>query len=368
VALSHLEAYLSFPERCEVVALSDTVPAKCSRAADRFGLKAEYFEDHRRLLEESDVDLVSVCTPPGTHADIAIDVLNKGRSVIVEKPMSASLEDCDRMLAAQERSQGIMSVIAQNRFRTEMVRLQRLLGSGAAGRVLHAQVDSCWWRGNSYYDLWWRGTWQGEGGGCTLNHAVHHLDLLLWMMGEVSEVRSMMGNLAHDNSEVEDLSGALLRFPQGALGQLTCSVVHHGQRQQLVFQTERAMVSEPFDCYASKQRPNGFPERDVAVEAELTALYRSVPPLVHERHEGQIDNVLGVLEGVGELLVDGVQGRRTVELVTAIYESAITGLTVGLPLARHDPFYGKEGLLKAAPRFHEKKRVVSEFTDNEVTT
>lgn len=368
IAPTHLQAYLTFPERCRVVALADIVPEKCPRAVERFGLDAACFDSHEKLLDEAEVDLVSVCTPPSTHAEIAMHVLDSGCNVLVEKPMAASLQECDGILSAALRSGKLLSVIAQNRFRTEHWRLQRLLASGAAGRVLHAQVDSFWWRGPNYYDLWWRGTWEGEGGGPTLNHAVHHVDLLLWMMGAPTEVRAMMANLAHDNSEVEDLSSALLRFPGGALGQLTSSVVHHGQHQQLVFQAERARVSAPFECYASRPLPNGFPERDPSVEAELTKLYEAIPPLDYEGHTGQINNVLAALEGSSDLVIDGEQGRRTIELITAIYKSAISSEPTTLPLPPADPFYRTEGLLETAPRYHKKERAVADFGDVPITT
>lgn len=368
ISSSHLDAYVGFPSRCEVVALADIAPGRSEQAVERFGLKARCFDSHTSLLAEADVDLVSICTPPGTHAEITIDALESGRHVIVEKPMGASLEDCDRMLAAAERSGKLLSVVAQNRFRTEMMRTRKLLAANAIGKILHAQVDSYWWRGHSYYDLWWRGTWASEGGGCTLNHSVHHVDLLLWMMGAPVEVRAIMGNVAHDNSEVEDISVALLRFGNGAVGQLTSSVVHHGQRQKLVFQGERAMLATPYESYASRSLENGFPERDAAVEAELLAMYESVPALEFEGHKGQIDNMLGALEGRQELWVDGAQARATIELITATYESAIKGGPVLLPLPTTDPFYRREGLLAAAPHYHEKSRSVAGFADDRITT
>jgi len=264
-------------------------------------------------------------------------------------------------------------VVAQNRFTNPMMRLKQVLDSGLAGRVLHAQVDSHWWRGPSYYDLWWRGTWQSEGGGCTLNHAVHHIDALQWMVGTPVAIQAMIANVDHGNSEVEDLSLAILRFPDGALGQITASVVHHGQDQQIIFQTERAKIATPWTVSAQAQQPNGFPQRehDAATERELGDLYASLPELRYEGHVGQIDDVLTALEtpdGTHPVLVGGRDGRTTIEIITAIYQAAITAQTVTLPLPPDDPFRTRDGLLQAAPHFHEKTVSVGEFATNEITT
>ena len=109
------------------------------------------------MLEKEDVDLVSICTPPYTHAAIAIDCLNAGKDVLVEKPMAASLEECDAMLAAAEKNGRVLGIVAQNRFRSTVMSLHHLIEEKRIGKVLLAQIDSLWWRGHSYYDLWWRG-------------------------------------------------------------------------------------------------------------------------------------------------------------------------------------------------------------------
>ncbi|MHB1598601.1 MAG: Gfo/Idh/MocA family protein [Acidimicrobiales bacterium] len=378
IAPSHVEAYLRFSERCRIVAVVDIYPEKATRLVERFGLNAVVADDVHDVLGtgapaasrigSSGPDLVSVCTPPGTHASIAIDALDSGSAVLVEKPMSTSLAECDAMLAAAQRSGRLLSVVAQNRFRTPMMRLKRTLEAGLAGRILHAQVESYWWRGPSYYDLWWRGTWQSEGGGPTLNHAVHHLDALQWAMGLPVEVQAIMANLAHESSEVEDLSMAIMRFADGSLGQATSSVVHHGEEQQMVFQGERARVSVPWRVYASSPRANGFPDRDLGVEAEIERFAEAVPVLEHEGHAGQIDDVLTALESRGRPLVDGVEGRKTLELISAIYASAVTGSPVRLPLGLDSPYYSSRGLLETAPRYHEKLHSLTEFTSNEITT
>jgi len=360
----HIEGYAAFPGRCRIVSVVDVDRERAERQIARYGLDAIAADD----LELGQVDLASVCTPPGTHAGITERLLSAGVHTLCEKPMAPSLAECDAMLAAERSGGAILSVVAQNRFTNPMSKLKRLLDSGLAGQVRHAQVDSHWWRGPSYYDLWWRGTWESEGGGCTLNHAVHHIDALRWLVGSPAQVQAFFANVAHDNAEVEDLSLAILRFGSGALGQLTSSVVHHAQDQKVVFQTDRASVAMPWAVSASRQLPNGFPERDEQTERELSEYYESLPGLRYEGHTGQIDDVLTAIETGGRVLIDGEQGRGTVEIITAIYESAITHELVRLPLDDADPFRSRQGLLAVAPRFHDKRVSVTEFAANEITT
>ena len=365
IANAHIQAYLQFPERCRIAYLVDIVPEKARRMREKYGLDAEVFDDHQALLPLRDIDLVDVCTPPYVHAQISINCLRSGKNVVCEKPMAASLEECDQMLRARDESGKKLSIIAQNRFRQPISNLKALLDSGLAGPVRCAQVDSFWWRGHCYYDLWWRGTWEKEGGGCTLNHAVHHIDMLLWMMGLPQRVTSVLANTAHDNAEVEDLSVSILQYP-GALAQLTASVVHHGEEQQLVFQCEKAKLAAPFSCYASLSMGNGFPQRNEALEQEIADFAAAQPPIRYEGHTGQLENVLTALEQDTPVAIGGEDGRRTIELITAVYKAGATGETVSLPLAGDDPFYTVEGLMARMPHFHEKTASAADL-EGEIT-
>ena len=365
IANAHVQAYLQFPERCHIAYLVDIVPEKARRMREKYGLDAEVMDDHQALLPLQDIDLVDVCTPPYVHAQISINCLRSGKNVVCEKPMAASLEECDQMLRARDESGKRLSIIAQNRFRQPIRNLKALLDSGLAGPVRCAQVDSFWWRGHCYYDLWWRGTWEKEGGGCTLNHAVHHIDMLLWMMGLPQRVTSVLANTAHDNAEVEDLSVSILQYP-GALAQLTASVVHHGEEQQLVFQCEKAKLAAPFSCYASLSMGNGFPQRNEALEKEIADFAAALPPVRYEGHTGQLENVLTALEQNAPVAIGGEDGRRTIELITAVYKSGATGETVSLLLAADDPFYTVEGLMARMPHFHEKTASAADL-EGEIT-
>jgi predicted dehydrogenase len=362
----HIEGYLAFPERCKITALVDIFPEKAEANKAAYSLDAKVYDSHKAILDDPEIDLVSICTPPYCHAEIAIDFLNAGKNVIVEKPMAASLEECDAMIAAATKSGKVFSVIAQNRFRDQIMNLKKTLDSGLIGRVVHAQVDSYWWRGHSYYDLWWRGTWEKEGGGCTLNHAVHHIDMLGWMMGLPQSVSALLSNAAHDNSEVEDVSVAALLYQGGAVAQVTSSVIHHGEEQQLIFQGEKARISAPWKVAASLSKPNGFPDPHPELEKELGDFYDAQPHLTHIAHEGQLDNVMTAIETEDTPLITGSEGRRTIELITAIYKAGSERRTIDLPIAKDDPFYTVEGIRQNAPHFFEKS-VSATSLDGDIT-
>ena len=356
ISRAHLAAYLEFPEEVRIVGLADIDPAKAEAARAAHGLDGtRVYEEAGAMLAAEDLDLVSIATPPGTHCALTVQALEAGVNVIVEKPMAPSLEECDRMLEAQRRSGRLLSVIAQNRFRDDMARLKAVLETGKIGRIAHARIDSAWWRSRAYYDLWWRGTWASEGGGPTLNHAIHHIDLTLWLLGRPRAVTAMMTNAGHDNAEVEDLSVAVLQYERG-LAELTSSVVHHGEQQEVVIQGEHARISQPWKVAAESARPNGFPESggNHRLVEQLETLAAERVPLAHTGHTGQLGDVIAALRDGRAPLIDGEAGRNAIELVTAIYAAAIERRTVDLPIRPEDPWYRAGTLVERAPRFFEK--------------
>ena len=361
ISHAHIKAYLKFPERCRIVALVDIVPGKAEKVRQMYQLDAQVYLDHHDILDK-EIDLVDVCTPPFVHAEISINALLSGKNVVCEKPMAASLEECDRVLEARDKSGKKLSIIAQNRFRKPIRDLKALLDSGLAGPIRHAQIDSFWWRDHCYYDLWWRGTWEKEGGGCTLNHAVHHIDMLGWMMGLPERVTSVLANTAHDTAEVEDLSVSVMEY-KGALATVTASVVHHGEEQKLIFQCEKAKLSAPYSVFASTGQPNGFPLKvsDADMEARLAAYLQTLPPLPYEMHDGQLEDVLSAIESGRDVSITGEDGRRTIELITAIYKAGSAHAPVTLPIAPDDPFYTVNGIRANVPHFYEKTASVQEL-------
>jgi predicted dehydrogenase len=367
IAAVHAEAWLSFKEKCEVRAVCDLYPDKAQALIDGKGLKnAKAFKEIDEVLALPGIDVVSICLPPDVHCSAAVKALKAGKHVLVEKPMAASLEECDEMIRAAEESGKLLSPVAQNRFKTPNSKVKRLLEEKAAGRVFHAVVNSLWWRGGNYYDIWWRGTWKSEHGGCVTSHAVHHVDLLLWMLGRPERVTAIIANTAHDNSECEDLGIAIFEYP-GMLAQMTASLVTHDEEQELIFQAEKGRISVPWKTAASKALPNGFPEEDAVAKQSLQAAYDALPSLTLEGHPAQISNFLAAIDGKESLAISGADGRNALELIMAIYKSSVLRAPVTLPIAPGDPFYSRDSMSAAMPRFFEKKRTVENFASSQIT-
>lgn len=369
ISKSHIKGYLEYQDRCKIVAMVDIYPEKAKAKIEEFGLKdAKIYSSYKDMLEKEDIDLVSVCTPPYVHAEISIECMKAGMNILCEKPMASSLEECDKMLQTAKETGKTLGIVAQNRFRSAIMNLKKTLDADMIGKIRWVDVDSYWWRGHSYYDLWWRGTWETESGGCTLNHAVHHIDMLNWMMGGIpKKVNAVLGNVAHDNSEVEDVSVAVLQYDNGAIARLTSSLVHHGENQKIEFQGSEARISAPWNVTASTSKGNGFPVKNTELEEELTKFYEGLPELKQEGHTGEIDDVLTALENGTEPLITGKSGRNTIELITAIYKAGFEERTVELPILKEDPWYRVEGIMKNVKHFNEKTTFLENFSDQAIT-
>ena len=243
--------------------------------------------------------------------------------------------------------------------------VKKILDTGMLGRILFVKVNSFWYRGTNYYTLWWRGTWDKEGGGCTLNHAVHQIDILNYLMGKPLSITSVMANLAHDNAEIEDISLSLLRYPN-ALAEVNVTLCNHDERQEFEIVTEKATITVPWSVHAVKQLPNGFFEANPEMEKQLQDMYDSIPDLEMEGHPAEIGNVLKAIAGEEELLIDGKAGKDALDVIYGIYESAVERREVTLPIPADSPFYTKEGMLGKVPVYHEKSVSVDNI-DGDIT-
>ena len=331
----------AFPQEARIVALADINEETARSAAGELGVDG-WYTDYHEMLARDDIDLVSVCTPPFEHARNSIDALNAGKHVYCEKPMAGSLRECDAMIEAARASGRSLSQVFQYRYRRDVLLAKALIDEGMLGRIFFGKMDMLWWRARSYYDLWWRGTWEKECGGVTINHAVHAVDTYLWLMGQLPEsVTADMGTFTHD-VEVEDLSIAMLRFPDGALGQLTSTVCLPQSTERFEICGDEAAVTLPWGVHAARERGRGMASRDVAKQLELREWAEArVPEPEHVGHAAQVQDVLAAVREGRDSAVTGEEGRRSIELIAALYKAAITGERVRLPISEDDSYYGK---------------------------
>lgn len=363
---AHVEGLKALGSRVHIAAVSSRRLEKVQQAIQTYGLDAKAYDDHRQALAAQHYDLAVILTPPATHKQITIDCLNAGTHVLLEKPMASALDECDAILEASRRNGKFVSVVAQTRFMNHVNHVHELLEQGVCGKLNYSQVNSFWFRGKSYYDLEWKGSWEKDGGGVATTQAIHHLDLLLWMTGMPTEVTATIGNIAHDNSEEEDIALATLKYADGSMAQINCWLMAHGQRQELCFHGAEAALHIPFGIEADMPLENGFPQPNKRKKEEIQARYNALPPLKWQAHTGQIEDVVAAIEQGREPLVTGVDGRNAMELIAAIYQSGVEKRTVMLPLDAHSDFYTRAGLVARMPRFYEKTGFLREFSNNDI--
>lgn len=358
----HIDAYVKSGET--IVALCDIIEERAIKAKEKYQLDCHIYTDYQCMINDQGdmLDLIDICTPPSLHCEMAIESLNKGINVIVEKPMATSIEETRRMLKAEKASGKLLSPIAQNRFRDDIAILKQIVSSEIAGNALLTEVKSNWYRGKYYYDLEWRGTFESEGGGANITQAIHHIDMLIWLKGLPKQLSTIMTNVAHDNSEVEDLSITNFIFDDNTLGSLVASTISHGEEQTIDIQCEKASISQPMKIRSTETLYNGFPKKEnIEKVNEIDEFITSVAKLKYTNHEGQIRNVLSAIRGEEELLVSAKDGAKTIEVLYALYKSYFTKSIVTLPIEETDDFFTKEGVLKNVKSFNKKYRVIDKF-------
>jgi predicted dehydrogenase len=331
-----------------VVAAADVVPDRARAMGEKFGIERIYANDDE-LLANPQVDAVCICTPSGLHADGAVRALRAGKHVVIEKPMDVSLEACDRIIAAADQTHRTVTVISQHRFDAASMLVRDAVVSGRLGRIVLATADAKWWRTQAYYDSGdWRGTVALDGGGALMNQGIHTVDVLQWLVGGVRSIFAHTRTAAHERIEVEDVAAAALEFESGAVGTLVASTAaYDGLPVRIdIFGTEgsaiiegdrlRSMVLKDGTNYASEKaaahaisvaRGGTVSVKDDAVvraaEAEQGAVWG-------DAHRAQLEDFVQAIRDNRPPLIDARAGRKPVEIVLAVYESARTGRPVVL--------------------------------------
>src|SRR5688572_14477631 len=317
----------------KVVACYDTFPAAADKLAAALGCKAYHKLDD--MLADPAVTVVTIGTPSGAHMEPAVAAARAGKHVIVEKPLEITLKRCDKIIEACDKAGVKLSAIFPSRFHDSSQEIKRAIEANRFGRLTLGDSYVKWYRTQQYYDSGaWRGTWELDGGGALMNQAIHSVDLLTWFLGPVAEITASTGTLAHERIAVEDTAVATLRFENGALGVIeatTAAYPGYLKRIELHGSAGSAAMEEEdlvkWD-FAKSER------RDAAIHEQMTQRKSggggaSDPAAIgHHGHAKQFRDVLQAIEKERAPAIDGPEGRRSVEIILAIYKAAETGKAI----------------------------------------
>ena len=310
--------------------------------AKEFGCRG--YDSLEAMLADPAVKIVTVCTPSGAHLEPTLAAVRAGKHVIVEKPLEITLARCDEIIRAADKAGVIVSTIFPSRFHESSGLMKQAVQQQRFGRITLGDAYVKWYRTQQYYDGGaWRGTWHLDGGGALMNQAIHSVDLLLWLMGPAVEVTAHTATLAHERIEVEDAAVATVKFANGALGVIEASTAAFpGELKRVeISGSHGTAVLREEDIITWK-----FAEQTKEDEALLARMANKTqtgggaadPAAIgHHGHRLQFENVLQAIQSGQPPLIDAAEGRRSVELILAIYQSAATGQAVKLPLAADPP-------------------------------
>jgi predicted dehydrogenase len=312
----------------ELAAVCDIVAEKAQRMGQQFSVP--YFTDMHEMMRSVPVDVVVVLTESGNHSDHVIALAPYGRSIIVEKPMALTLDAADAMIRACDKAGVRLFVVKQNRFNVPVVKLREALDNGRFGRLVMGTVRVRWCRTQAYYDQdSWRGTWALDGGVLS-NQASHHVDLLEWMMGEVDSVFAK-STTALVNIEAEDTAIVLLRFRNGALGVIEATTAARPKDLEGSISVLGEQGTVEIGGFAVNEMKVWNFSKPAEDDSLVMQRYSVNPPNVYGfGHMAYYDHVVDCIRNDKQQLVDGLEGRKSLELISAIYESIETGREVQL--------------------------------------
>jgi predicted dehydrogenase len=333
----HTKAIQEIPG-ARVLATYDFIPEAAVRIAKLAAGECRAYDDIGKFLEHPGVDVVCVCTPSGGHMDPAVAAARAGKHVVVEKPLEISVPRCDAIINACDQAGVRLCAIFPSRYTAANVALKEAIDAGRFGRLTLGDTYVKWWRTQQYYDSGgWRGTWALDGGGALMNQAIHNVDLLQWLMGDVDTIQAMTARLAHDRIEVEDTAVAALRFKNGALGVIEAATsAFPGLSKRTEIHGDRGSARVDQDDITLWEFQEKLPA-DEAVHAAMAATSgfkagASDPRgITHVGHRDQLTDFLRAIDEGKPARVDGREGRKSVEIIRAIYHSAATGQPVRFP-------------------------------------
>ncbi|MEO6807494.1 MAG: Gfo/Idh/MocA family oxidoreductase [Isosphaeraceae bacterium] len=310
--------------------------AKIAGMAD--GGECVVYNNLDAMLAHPGLDVVCICTPSGAHMDPAVASARAGKHVVVEKPLEITLPRCDAIIEACDNAGVRLCTIFPSRFSPANMALKLAIDTGRFGRLTLGDTHVKWWRTQEYYDSGgWRGTWDLDGGGALMNQAIHNVDLLQWLMGDVETINAQAATLAHVRIEVEDTVVACLRFKNGALGVIEAATsAYPGLLKRTEVHGDRGSArveQDDLTLWDFQEKVPSDQEIFAAMAGQSGFKAGASDPrgITHAGHRDQLADFLQAIDEDRPAAVDGREGRRSVEIIRAIYEAARTESTVRLP-------------------------------------
>ena len=327
IARKHAHAISHYLDDAEIGAFVDLDPARAEKFSKEYGAPA--FTSVRGMMQAMGdrIDIVSVLTPSGAHCPNVLELAQYGRPIVVEKPLALRLDDADRMIEACDNGGVKLFVVHQNRYNLPIVKARQALQQGRFGRLVMGTVRLRWTRDQAYYDSEaWRGTWRHDGG-VFMNQAVHHIDMLSWFMGNVETVRSFAATRLVD-IETEDTGVAIMRYSSGALGVVEATTATRPKDLEgsiSILGEKGSVVIGGF--FMNELVTWSFADKQPIDDIVLTQFGKNPSDFAYNLGE-YLKGVVAAVRGTKPALVDGLEGRKSLELITALYESVETNADV----------------------------------------
>lgn len=328
ISRNHLETIQQI-DNLNLVAVCDIIEERAKEKGEKYGVP--YYTNYDEMLERPDIEIISVCTPSGLHPEHGIKAAEKAYHVITEKPMGITLESVDKLIGTCDQKGVQLFVVKQNRLNATMLMLKKAIDKGRFGKIYMIQSNVFWQRPQNYYDMAkWRGTWEFDGG-AFMNQASHYIDALYWLVGPVDYVMAETATMSR-HIETEDTGSAILKFRNGTIGTMNVTMLTYPKN----FEGSITILGEKGTVKVGGVAINKIEKwefEDYDDDDKLIADSNYNPPNVYGfGHFPYYKNVVAALKGETEANTDGRSGRKSLELILAIYRSAQTGKRISLPL------------------------------------
>jgi predicted dehydrogenase len=341
IAEFHVKA-INEIEGCRFAAAYHPTPGRAAAFCARCGGKGYY--DLTAFMADKDIDIVTVATPSSLHMDGAVAAARAGKHVIVEKPLETTAARCDTIIAEAKANNVMLGTIFQSRYHAASGIIKKAIEAGRLGKIVLAAAQIKWYRSQEYYDLGkWRGTREYDGGGAVINQGIHAIDLLQWLMGPVTEVVSYTATLAHERIEVEDTGAAVLKFKNGAIGVIEATTgAYPGFLKKVEICGSKGCVTMEEESITTWQFAEELPEdeeiRRRYGSSTQTGGGASDPRAIgYHGHKMLFQAFVDSLRDNRQPDIDGAEGKKSVEIIEAIYRSAKSRVPVALPLSANSP-------------------------------